>query len=324
MDDSPNQDAPPAAAPEDRSRRPILVTGSTRSGSTWVGRMLSAAPHTIYFHEPFNPNNRMPTVWVRFETFTEYVAEHNAATHGPGFERTLSLHYSWRRHLEQNPHLRGAIGGAARWLQWSSYRWRRFRPIMKDPLALFSSEWLASRFGMLVIVTIRNPAAFAGSIKAKEWHYDFKRLLEQEELVQTYLAPFEDELRDITRREYDLVDQAILQWRIRHHFIHEMRGRHPEWHFVRHEDLFADPHAGFRELFEFAALPFTESAARRIREARERHANYDTSSPAGRRAAAGQEVSLDSWRRRLSDAEVERVRVGTADVASHFYADADW
>ena len=31
---------------------PILVTGSHRSGSTWVGKMLSVAPHVAYIHEP--------------------------------------------------------------------------------------------------------------------------------------------------------------------------------------------------------------------------------------------------------------------------------
>src|SRR5262245_36354035 len=34
--------------------RPILVTGSQRSGSTWVGQMLASHPRVVYFWEPFN------------------------------------------------------------------------------------------------------------------------------------------------------------------------------------------------------------------------------------------------------------------------------
>ena len=33
---------------------PVLVTGSPRSGSTWVGNVLALAPGAGYIHEPFN------------------------------------------------------------------------------------------------------------------------------------------------------------------------------------------------------------------------------------------------------------------------------
>ncbi len=36
------------------SRKPILITGSHRSGSTWVGKIIAEAPSVIYIHEPFN------------------------------------------------------------------------------------------------------------------------------------------------------------------------------------------------------------------------------------------------------------------------------
>ena len=32
--------------------KPILVTGSHRSGSTWVGKMLATSPSVNYIHEP--------------------------------------------------------------------------------------------------------------------------------------------------------------------------------------------------------------------------------------------------------------------------------
>jgi hypothetical protein len=36
-------------------KKPILVTGSHRSGTTWAGQMVAAAPHTAYIHKPLNP-----------------------------------------------------------------------------------------------------------------------------------------------------------------------------------------------------------------------------------------------------------------------------
>ena len=35
-------------------------------------------------------------------------------------------------------------------------------------------------------------------------------------------------------------------------------------------------------------------------------------------------ASVDAWRRRLTPAQVERVREGTRDVWPEFYADEDW
>ena len=37
-----------------RTARPILVTGSHRSGSTWLGQMIGASDAVGYIHEPFN------------------------------------------------------------------------------------------------------------------------------------------------------------------------------------------------------------------------------------------------------------------------------
>ena len=37
-----------------KSSQPIIISGSPRSGSTWIGRVLSQHPETKYVHEPFN------------------------------------------------------------------------------------------------------------------------------------------------------------------------------------------------------------------------------------------------------------------------------
>src|SRR5690606_21198944 len=47
-----------ASARSGPASRGILVTGSPRSGTTWVGRMLATDPRLTYFHEPFNNRSR--------------------------------------------------------------------------------------------------------------------------------------------------------------------------------------------------------------------------------------------------------------------------
>jgi hypothetical protein len=37
--------------------KPILITGSHRSGSTWVGNIIRKLPMIYYIHEPLTPNS---------------------------------------------------------------------------------------------------------------------------------------------------------------------------------------------------------------------------------------------------------------------------
>ena len=47
--------------------RPILVTGSFRSGSTWVGRMIASHPRIAYVSEPLNERRPpLPVLRVKF------------------------------------------------------------------------------------------------------------------------------------------------------------------------------------------------------------------------------------------------------------------
>ena len=44
----------------------VLVTGSHRSGTTWVGKILAEAPETCYLHEPFKPGWHPPYAFASF------------------------------------------------------------------------------------------------------------------------------------------------------------------------------------------------------------------------------------------------------------------
>src|SRR4051794_11323656 len=86
----------------------VLVTGSHRSGTTWVGRMIAAAPGTCYLHEPFKPRWDPPYVWTRFDTWFLYLNETNAAPFERAVADTLGLRYSWRRHYAFEPGMKQA------------------------------------------------------------------------------------------------------------------------------------------------------------------------------------------------------------------------
>jgi hypothetical protein len=205
---------------------------------------------------------------------------------------------------------------------WSfaSHRLFRRRPLMKDPFALCSAEWLGRRFEMDVVILTRHPAAFVGSIKSKSWNHPFEHFLEQPQLMERYLAEFHDEIREYARLRYATVDQGILLWNLIHHVILQLRAVHPEWLFKRHEDLSARPIEEFSDVYERLGLEFSRGVRRGIERSTGLEAGTGDVHPLRRHSRS----NIWSWRNRLSAAEVERVREGTRDIAEQFYGEEDW
>ncbi|HET7483187.1 MAG TPA: sulfotransferase family protein, partial [Actinomycetota bacterium] len=65
---------------------PIVVTGSHRSGTTWVGRIMALSRGTGYIHEPLNPSRRPGWGAGRVPYWYLYVCSENAARWRPVFD----------------------------------------------------------------------------------------------------------------------------------------------------------------------------------------------------------------------------------------------
>ncbi|MFQ5508523.1 MAG: sulfotransferase [Leptospirillia bacterium] len=308
--------------PTDTRTHPILVTGSHRSGTTWVGRMLCLSDRLSYIHEPFNLDHHHGTCAAPVRYWFTYVNRDNEAAFAPALARTLGFHYDIWGHLKKTRTLHDIGRLRSHLRSFRQARERAARPVMKDPLALFSSEWLAQRFGMDVIVIIRHPAAFVSSVVKIGWGHDFNHFLAQPALMREYLAPYADTVRDYAARERPLIDQVILLWNLIHHTISILQERHPEWAFVRHEDLSRDPESGFKDLFDHIGEEMTED----VRQGILAHTGGgNPADPAGIHDVRRDSLkNLYNWKRRLSADEIEKIRERTAEVAARFYTDKDW
>lgn len=305
-----------------RQKKPILVTGALRSGTTWVGKMLTLPPDIYYIPEIFHPDNISGLCAVPFNRHFQYIHPGNESSYLSTVGDALSLNYplfeNWR-------HSTTAIARIRVLKRFFGHTVRRFithpRILDKDPVALMSAEWLHIQFDMEIVVLIRHPAAFVGSVKRLGWPISARGFLRQEALMRDHLSPFEAEIR---RSPSGLVDQAILVWRILHYMVNKYRQKWPGWTYVRHEDLSLDPVQGFRDLFARLGIEYTQQVRQEIIS----H-SADSNPPEAPHGVVHQlrlnsRANIKSWKNRLSEEEITRIRDGTADIYYSFYSDKDW
>jgi hypothetical protein len=305
------------------TRRPVLLTGAHRSGTTWVGRMLDLSPEVGYINEPFNPHHQPGICACRFPYWFQYIHRDNEAAFKSQLNAMLNFRYNFGAQLLSIRHLESAERLVRDGLKFVSSRLHQARPLMKDPIAAFSSSWLATTFDMTTIVLVRHPAAFANSLKRLSWSHPFNDFLAQPALMEEQLTDFEAEIRRLAEVEHDIVDQASLLWRMIYSVLLKYRQVHSDWMFLRHEDLARDPVAGFANIFRELGLQYSDEIQQAVRwhSSGPGHLEANAAPYAIRRASGD---TIHSWRQRLSAEERSRLRAGVEPLASEFYQASDW
>jgi hypothetical protein len=298
----------------------VLVTGSPRSGTTWVGRVVAQAPGMYYLHEPFNIGARPCSCGTNFVHCFQYISAENE--------------FLWRDHLkhlmQSSPNRFNVHNALLR-----SFESRRIGPmrdlikgiqatsiIVKDPLAVFSAEWLASTFDMQVVVVLRHPAAVASSYKRLQWAHNFEHFLNQPLLMSDHLHPFKAEIEEFARSKHQIVEQAALLWKLIHHLILHYQRIHPDWIYVRHEDLSYNPHDEYQLLFQRLSLGMPDTAKHFIENYSKPGYPAESDDPYS--------IKLDSsktstaWRSRLSQTEIKSVYSRVGDIGRVFYPQQYW
>tara|TARA_A100001037_G_C15153529_1_gene641543 strand:- start:8274 stop:9038 length:765 start_codon:yes stop_codon:yes gene_type:complete len=253
-----------------------------------------------------------------------YVSTENGEQFYEALSRTMELRYNLWPALRLARSWRQIRRVRNEYASLSKIRYRGARPLIKDPIALFSAEWLASSFGMQVVTMIRHPAAFASSLKRLDWRFPFPDLVKQRSLMEDHLHPFETAINDFASKERDVVEQAALMWKLIHHVIHKYRRNNPDWQFVRHEDLSREPVAGFREIFERLDIEFSDYVREQVIESS--HGNNPANAPEGTVHVIKRDsvANIFNWKSSLNAAEIRTIRDGVAEVSELFYADEDW
>ena len=305
------------------NRKPILVTGSHRSGTTWAGRMISAAPNVGYIHEPFNVTMRIGTNPRPFKEWYKYICEENEGNFRQIYADILKFKYPIGHNILKVRTARDLAKIIKNQLLFFSHYRKEKRPLIKDPIAFFSAEWLYKSFNFDVLVLIRHPAAFCSSLKIKGWRFDFNDLLTQSLLMRDFLLPFEKEIKESAKTERDITDQAILLWNCIHSVVRKYQDKYSHrWLFVKHEDLSLDPVNKFKSIYKRLNLEYTHSAQNKIKENTGEHNPIEQVQ--GNEGKRNSKENIMNWKNRLNDEEINRIKEGTKAISSLFYTESEW
>lgn len=300
----------------------IMVTGVPRSGSTFVGKVLSAPFVVDYVHEPFNPECGIPGLTRRYV----YARPHGAvaAQLRPEVERLLAYRAHLKTGIFRNDGsmkvlLKRLVGSRGPFY----YRLARLNPfsctaVLKDPVGCLLTEFLADEFGVKPVIILRHPVAFVASVirLGWTWEVDLSHLREQPELVADHFA---DEPAFLAAEWNDPIERAAACWRALHKVMLAQAARHPDWVVLTHEAISADPVAQFRRLYDRFRLPWSPRIERMIL------AMTSSSNPGEARAGRASDFRRDSSgllalrMRHLTAEQRARVLAITRDVAEAIY-----
>lgn len=294
------------------NKKPIIVTGAHRSGTTWLGRMIALNKNIRYIHEPFNIGEKRihPLKhWFEYVTFDDepekqkeiytYIDE-LLDFNMPGIIKDLKT-----------------ISGPRDILNFikDSYNRINKRPLIKDPIAIMSTDWLVEKFDANAVILIRHPAAFVASLKVKNWEHTFDHYVKQDKLM-TLLEPYADKILSFSKVKPDIIDQGILLWNISYFRVLQYKADYPDWIYVRHEDLSLNPVEEIKKIYNELDLNFTKKIEDKITES--------SSAKVETRLKRDSKKNIHSWKKRLNKEEINRIKQGTEAVASEFYSDMDW
>jgi hypothetical protein len=297
---------------------PILITGSHRSGSTWLGKMLALSSEVTYIHEPFNPKSSVCE--SNFDYWFTYINKENEHLYKQSLNGCINLSYPFTNELKAVGSIKD-LGRIFRdkWLFLQS-KLKKQRPLLKDPISIFSADWLYEEYDMDVIVLIRHPAAFVGSLKKAGWNFPFNHFIEQPLLIKNHLSEYENIISEYAKEEPNIIEQGILLWNIIHKRIYgtykdQYNG---DWIFIRHEDLSREPLKKFEKLYQRLSLDFSESVKTRILKftsvEQEKKSKLKRDS----------QSNIWSWKDRLTEKEINKIKEQTLEVSQNFYSEVDW
>jgi len=216
-----------------QERDTLLVAGSGRSGTTWLGNIIAQCPGFMTLFEPFDYRH-VPELSV--SSLRQYIRP-DEKTHV--LDKTISAV------------LRGKLRNE--WMLSQNTRNLAWRILVKEIRANLFLGYIQNRFNSKIIFVVRHPCAVVLSRMELKWETHLDDFLNQQELVEDYLTPYVDLIHNANSEP---VKHAVM-WSIENMVpLVQMRQHH--FIFCIYEDLIAKTDEELNRIFALAGLKVPE------------------------------------------------------------------
>ena len=271
-------------------RKSILVAGTARSGTTWLGELIAAQfPCRILF-EPFNPN-----------LVPEYHNFHYFQYMRPGMKNA-------EFHAFAQKVFRGTVGN--HWIDRQNERLRAEYRLIKEIRINLALKWLHDNFPEVRILFImRHPCAVVSSRMDLGWatDSDIEPFLSQPDLVADHLWPYIDLIRNAGTAE---AKHAVI-WCVSN-LIPLKQFETGNLKIIYYENLCTQPEAELPSIFASIGRPYAEPNMDRI--------NQPSQTTRVTSAIVAGTDKIAAWKQKLSPVQIEHIlRVVDAFGLSDLY-----
>jgi hypothetical protein len=303
-----------------KTRQWVFVTGAPRSGTTFVGKVLSTPLAVDYLHEPFNPYCGISGI------DRLYLYLRSAGSTSPRYQRLVESVFTYdftlkTGYFKEDKYwqtvVKSVIGSRSSW----ALRFARVNPfhstmVIKDPIGCLLTEYLAENFAVKPVILIRHPVSVVASAVRLGWNMNLDPIRQQPELVEDY---FSDEKEFLFAERKDRVENASALWRALNKVLLSQIKQHPSWRVVTHEALSQDPVAHFCRLYEALDLPWSPRVAERVVALTSRENRVDARKGRVHEFKRNSSGIFAHSLKRLSGEERRRIYEITRDVALQIY-----
>lgn len=296
------------------TKKNILITGSNRSGSTWVGRVVASNGKVDTIIEPLNLNRIKRYGRINLNYWYPKVDDNSSSELKSELKKLVGYYLSASYGTFFSQIFESYEGHNL--LKSAKKRWRRAsKPIkmLKDPTAIFCVPWLVEQYDVSPVILIRHPAAYVLSIKEKNWWFDFENLLVQPHFFTGGMEHLKDEVVQFNsnKEEMSIVENAALLWKVFYTQVSLYQKEFPNWFYVTHEELSLEPESSFKRMFAYLNLEFNESVSEYLIES-----TQATNKAEFKRDSV---KNTTKWESKLSETEKTAIYSITAPISDQYY-----
>jgi hypothetical protein len=313
-------------------KSPVLITGSHRSGKSYMVNGININNNFNLIHEPLNAGHKTGWIGLDINKYYTYINESNSYRFKEEFTRTIDKYkYRVNKQIEYISSIRDLSNVIKDIITSLKYKLNNNRPLIDDPFAVFSAEWFYREFNADVVIMIRHPASFVSSLKLLNYKFPFSHLLDQNKLVEDKLKKYEPELVEFVRDEKSIVEQGELLWRMIYDVVSQYKKTYnSDWFYIKFEDIVRNPEVTFENIYRHLGLTMNSDNLKNIKS---HLAKSDKKSDKEAKLLPGSgepgynhsiEDHLTIYKKVLTPGEISYIKDKSKDIWQEYYSEEDW